>query len=67
MGLGQYFLDHQCVDINHAVLNQVQRQHADLMSFARITRHLTTACKEYKISYTIPLFGYIQFFVNFPT
>ena len=40
MRLCQHFLDHQRVDVNHAVLDQVQREHADFVILAAVAEAL---------------------------
>ena len=49
MRLGQHFLDHQRVDVDHAVLDQVQREHADLVVLAAVAGHLAAAGEEHEI------------------
>ena len=43
----QHPLNHQRVDVHHAVLDQVQREHADLMILAAVTCHLATPDEEH--------------------
>ena len=42
-GLSQHLLDHQRIDVDHAVLEQVQCEHAGLMILAAVARHFATA------------------------
>ena len=63
MRQGQHFLNHQCVDIHHAILNQVQREQADLVVFVRVAGHLTTPGKEHEIRGAVPLFDDVQAFM----
>jgi hypothetical protein len=56
MRLGQHLLDHQRVDVDHTILNQVQREHADFVIFVTVTRHLAATSEEYEIRSTDPLF-----------
>ncbi len=67
MRLCQYVLDHQRVDIDHAVLNQVQREHADLVVFVTVAGHLTTPGKEHEIRSAVPLFDDVQAFMDIAT
>ena len=64
MRLCQYVLDHQRVDIDHAVLNQVQREQADLVVFVTVAGHLTTPGKEHEIRGAVPLFDDVQAFMD---
>ena len=43
MGLGEDFLQHERVHVDHAVLQQVQRQHADFLVSAAIARHFAAS------------------------
>ena len=52
--LSEQFLDHQRVDVDHVVLNQVQRKHA---GFAAVAGHLAATGKEYEIRGAVPLFN----------
>jgi hypothetical protein len=36
MWLGHQFLDHQRVHVDHAILNQMQREHADFVVFVAV-------------------------------
>ena len=63
---GQYLLQHQCVDVDHAVLQQVQAQHADFLILAPVAREFAALGKEDEIIGAIPLLDDVQAFVNFP-
>ena len=65
--LGQGLLEHQGVDINHTILKQMQREHADLMVLAAIARELAMASEENEIISAIPLLNDVQSFVYLPT
>ena len=58
-------MNHQRVDVDHAILNQVQREHADLVVFPAVAGHLAATRKEHKIRGAVPLFDHVQAFVNF--
>ena len=49
MRLRQYPLEHECVDIDHAILEQMQRQHADLVILMAVADQFATASEEHEI------------------
>ena len=63
----QYFLDHQRIDVDHAVLDQVQREHADLVILAAVARHFTPAGKEHEVGRAVPLLDHVQPLVDLTT
>ena len=67
MGLGQDFLHHERIDVDHAVLQKVQRQHADLLVFAPVAGHLAPAGKIDKIVGAIPALDNVQALMDFAT
>ena len=56
----QDLLDHEGVDVDHAVLNQVQREHADLVVLAAIAGHLTAPGEEHEVCGAVPLLDDVQ-------
>lgn len=60
----QHLLNHQRVDVDHAVLNQVQPEHTNLVVFPMVADHLTTAGERHGVRRVIPSFGYVQLFVD---
>jgi hypothetical protein len=55
MRLCQDLLQHQGVDIHHAILEQMQGEHADFMIFAAIAGHFAATSEEDKIVGAVPL------------
>lgn len=49
MRLRQYLLNQQRVDIDHAVLNQMQSKHADFVVFRPITNHFSASGEEHEV------------------
>jgi hypothetical protein len=64
--LCQQLLEHEGVDVDHAVLYQMKSQHADLVVFSYVTHEFPSAGKSNKIRSSVPLFNHIQSPVNFP-
>ena len=56
----QDLLDHEGVDVDHAVLHQVQRDHADLVVLAAIAGHLTAPGEEHEVCGAVPLLDDVQ-------
>ena len=56
----QDLLDHEGVDVDPAVLNQVQREHADLVVLAAIAGHLTAPGEEHEVCGAVPLLDDVQ-------
>ena len=65
--LRQGLLEHEGVDVDRAVLEQMQRQHADLVVLAAVARELAMAGEENKIVGTVPLLNDVQTFVDLAT
>lgn len=64
---GHDLSNRQGVDVHHAILNQVQREHADFIMFAAITSHFSTSSEEHKIGGTTPLLDHVQPFMDLST
>ena len=60
MRLCRQTLNHQRIDVDHAVLNQVQREHADPLVFPAAAGHLAAAGEEHEIRGSVPLFDHVQ-------
>ena len=54
------FWIHEGVDVDPAVLNQVQREHADLVVLAAIAGHLTAPGEEHEVCGAVPLLDDVQ-------
>ena len=65
--LRQYLLQHEGVDVNHAVLKQMQREHADFMILATIADHFASAGEEDEVVGAVPLFDDVQSLVDLAT
>jgi hypothetical protein len=65
MGLGQDLLQHERVHVDHAVLHEVERQHADLLILAPVARHLTTAGKIDEVVGSVPPLDGVEALVDF--
>jgi hypothetical protein len=59
MRLRQDLLNHQRVDIDLAVLNQMQSKHADLVVFRSITDHFSASGEEHEVGGAVPLFSHV--------
>ena len=59
------FSQHKRVHVHHAVLEEVQRQHADLVILAPVARELAAACEEDEVVGTVPLLDDVEPFLNF--
>ena len=57
---GEHLLDHERVDVDHAVLEQVEAEHAHLLVFAPVARHLAAAGKEDEVVGRVPLLHHVQ-------
>ena len=62
--LRQHLLEHERVDVDHAVLEQVQRQHADLVVLAAVAGQLAAAGEEHEVVGAVPLLDDVQPFVD---
>ena len=60
LGLRQHLLKHKRVDIDHAVLQQVQRQHADLVILASIAHQLAPAGEKDEVVGAVPLLDHVE-------
>jgi hypothetical protein len=58
--LRQNLLQHESVDVHHAILQQVQREHADFVILAAIADHFAAAGEEDEIVGTVPLLDDIE-------
>lgn len=63
--LRQHLLQHEGVDVNHAVLEQMQREHADFMILATIADHFASAGEEDEVVGAVPLLDDVQALVDF--
>ena len=59
-GAPRHLLDHEGVDVDHAVLHQVQRDHADLVVLAAIAGHLTVPGEEHEVCGAVTLLDDVQ-------
>jgi hypothetical protein len=62
--LRQHLLQHEGVDVHHAVLEEMQREHADLVILATVAGHFAAAGEEDEVVGAVPLFDGIQAFVD---
>lgn len=60
----QHGLDHQGVDVDHAVLDQMEREHADLVVLTTVAHHLAAAGEEDEIGRAVPLLDDIESLVD---
>ena len=60
----EHLLHHKSVNINHAVLQEVQRQHAQLVILGPIAGQFATPGKKYEIVGAIPLLYHVKAFMN---
>src|SRR5271170_2484083 len=60
MRLCQDLLQHQGIDIHHAILEQMQGEHADFVIFAAIADHFAATGEEDKIVGAVPLLDNIE-------
>lgn len=58
--LSQHLLQHERIHVHHAVLQQMQRQHADLVIFAAVACHLAAARKEDEVVGAVPSFDGVE-------
>ena len=65
MRLRQNPLEHQRIDVDHAILQQVQCQHAHLVVFPSVARQLSAPGEKDKIVSAIPLLDHVEALVNF--
>jgi hypothetical protein len=56
----QDLLDHQGVDVDHTVLEQVQRQHADFMVLPAVAGHFVAPREEDEVIGAVPLLDDVQ-------
>lgn len=63
--LRQHLLQHEGVDVNHAVLEQMQREHTDFMILATIADHFASAGEEDEVVGAVPLLDDVQALVDF--
>jgi hypothetical protein len=61
----QHLLQHEGIDVDHAILQQMQCEHADFMVLTPIAHQFATACEEDEVSRTVPLFYNVQSLVDF--
>jgi Transglycosylase SLT domain len=66
MGPGEDLLQHEGVDKDHAVLEQVQAQHAEFVVLATIAAELAALGKEHEVVRAVPMFNDIEPIVDFP-
>ena len=60
LGPGEDLLDHEGVDVNHAVLQQVQAKHADFLVLATVAGELAAAGKEDEVVGAVPMLDHVQ-------
>ena len=60
----EHLLHHKSVNIDHAVLQEVQRQHAQLVILGPIAGQFTTPGKEDKIIRAVPMLNHVKAFMN---
>jgi hypothetical protein len=65
MGLGEDLLEHEGVHVDHAILRQVQRQHADLLVFAAIARHFVATSQIDEAVCAVPSLDGVEPLVDF--
>jgi hypothetical protein len=58
--LSQNLLQHESVDVHHAILEQMQREHTDLVILAAIAGHFAMAGEEDEIVGAVPLLDDVQ-------
>jgi hypothetical protein len=63
--LRQHLLQHEGVNVNHAVLEQVQCEHADFMVLAAIADHFASTGEEDEVVGAVPLLDDVQALVDF--
>ena len=64
LGLSQNLLQHESVDVHHAILEQMQREHTDLVILAAIAGHFAMAGEEDEIVGAVPLLDDVQALVD---
>ena len=52
----QHLLQHEGVDLHHAVLEQMQGEHADLVILVTIANHFAAAGEEDEVVGAVPFF-----------
>jgi hypothetical protein len=62
--LCQGLLEHEGVDVDHTVLEQMQSEHADFVVLAAVARELAMTCKENEVVGAVPLLDDVQSFVD---
>ena len=62
--LRQYLLQHEGIDVDHAVLEKMQSEHADLVILTAIADHLPAAREEDEVVGAVPLFDDVQALVD---
>jgi hypothetical protein len=67
VGLSQALLQHEGVDERHAVLEQVQAEHAEFVILMAIAAELAATGEEYEVVGTVPLLDHFDPVVDFPT
>jgi hypothetical protein len=67
MGLGENLLKHEGVDEDHAVLKQVQAEHADLLILAPIAGELAASGEEHEVIGAVPVLDDVEPIVDFPS
>jgi len=60
LGPGEHLLDHEGVHVDHAVLQQVQAEHAQLLVLAPVAGHLAAAGEEDEVIGAVPLLDDVQ-------
>jgi hypothetical protein len=67
MGLGENLLKHEDVDEDHAILKQVQAEHADLLILAPVANQLAASGEEHEVIGTVPVLDDIEPIIDFPS
>jgi hypothetical protein len=64
--LGQNLLQHEGVDVHHAVLEKMQVEHADLVILSAVADHFAATGEENEVIGAVPLLDDVQTFVDLP-
>ena len=60
LGPGEHLLDHEGVHVDHAVLQQVQAEHAQLLVLAAVAGELAPAGEEDEVVGAVPVLDHVQ-------
>jgi hypothetical protein len=59
-GCASYLLEQERIYVNHAVLQQMQRQHTDLVILTSFARQLSRRGEEHEIVGAVPLLDHVK-------